>query len=110
MSSTSGSSTVTRDEGGGPRPLGDSLRKLASRVARVDLVGFASVESAWPSVTAAAASGAVPVRLAHAELTVEVRSGAHAARARRDAPAMLAELAALLTEPPTALRVVVRPA
>jgi len=76
---------------------------------RVDLVGFAGVELVWPSVTAAGASEAVPLRLSGAELTVMVPSGAHAARARRDASAMLAELAALLAEPPTALRVMVKP-
>lgn len=98
-----------RRDNDGPRPLGDSLRRLAGRVKRVDLVGFAAVEAAWPAVCSSLASGAVPLRLAHGELTVVVPSGAHAARARRDATAMLDELAAVLGEPPRALRVTVQP-
>ena len=70
-----------------------SLHQLAARVRRVDLLGFAGVEAAWPAVASAAASGRGPVRLANRELVVAVPSGAHAARARRDAAAMLAELA-----------------
>jgi Dna[CI] antecedent, DciA len=98
-----------RHDDDGPRPLGDSLRRLAGRVKRVDLVGFAAVEAAWPTVRSSLASGAVPLRLAHGELTVVVASGAHAARARRDAPAMLDELAEALGEPPRVLRVTVQP-
>jgi hypothetical protein len=100
---------VAADHDDGPRPLSDSLRKLASKVVRVDLVGFAGVEAAWPSVRSADDAEAIPVRLSDGELTVAVPSGAHAARARRDAPAMLAELAGLLDEPPRRLRVAVRP-
>jgi hypothetical protein len=99
---------MARDAERGPRPLADSLHRLAARVRRVDLLGFAGVEAVWPSVTAAEASQAVPVRLSNDELVVAVTSGAHAARARRDAGAMLAELAALLTDPPRAIRVTVR--
>jgi Dna[CI] antecedent, DciA len=98
----------TPEEPPGPRHVSWSLRQLASRVRRVDLVGFGAVESAWPSVGSATASGAVPVRLANGELTVAVASGAHAARARRDAAAMLAELGTLLEVPPTSVRVAVR--
>ncbi|HEV3328744.1 MAG TPA: DciA family protein [Acidimicrobiales bacterium] len=100
---------MARSDDDGPRPLSDSLRKLASKVVRVDLVGFAGVEAAWPSVPSADASAAIPVRLSDGELTVAVPSGAHAARARRDAPAMLAELAGQLDDPPTRLRVAVQP-
>jgi hypothetical protein len=92
----------------GPRPLAWSLRQLAARVRRVDLVGFAGVESAWPSVDAARASGATPVRLREGELTVAVESGAHAARARRDAAAILDALRDALQDAPTSLRVTVR--
>jgi hypothetical protein len=74
----------------------------------VDLTGFVAVEEAWPKVPAASASGARPLRLANGELLVWVASGAHAARARRDAPVMLDELAAVLREPPASIRVVVR--
>ena len=74
----------------------------------MDLSGFAAVEAAWPQVRAASASGAQPLRLAKGELVVGVVSGAHAARARRDASVMLEELASVLHEPPTAIRVVVR--
>jgi hypothetical protein len=98
---------VTREDPG-PRPLAWSLRTLAARVTRVDLLGFAAVEAVWPQVTAAVASGAVPVRLTRDELVVGVVSGAHAARARRDAAAMLAELTALLERPPRTVRVAVR--
>jgi predicted nucleic acid-binding Zn ribbon protein len=98
---------VPRD-GDGPRPLSESLHRLASKVVRVDLVGFAGVEAAWPQVRSADASEAAPVRLNDGELTVAVPSGAHAARARRDAPAMLAELAAALADPPARVQVVVR--
>lgn len=101
---------MARERDDGPRPLSDSLRRLAARVTRVDLVGFAGVEAIWPSVRSATASEAVPLRLSRDELTVAVPSGAHATRARRDAPAILAELAALLVAPPTTLRVTVRPA
>lgn len=100
---------MARDRDDGPRPLSESLRALASRVLRVDLVGFAGVEAAWSSVRSASASEAVPVRLRDGELTVAVPSGAHAARARRDAPAMLAELAGQLADPPSRLRVAVQP-
>jgi hypothetical protein len=75
----------------------------------VDLAGFAGVEAAWPSVRSADASEAIPVRVSDGELTVAVPSGAHAARARRDAPEMLAELARHLDEPPTRLHVAVQP-
>jgi predicted nucleic acid-binding Zn ribbon protein len=98
---------VPRDSDG-PRPLSESLHRLAAKVVRVDLVGFAGVEAAWSSVTSARASEAVPVRLSDGGLTVAVPSGAHAARARRDAQSMLAELAAALAEPPARLRVVVQ--
>jgi len=98
-----------RRDNDGPRPLGESLRRLAGRVKRVDLVGFAAVEAAWPAVPSSVASGAVPLRLVHGELTVTVSSGAHAARARRDAHAMLDELAASLGEPPRVVRVIVQP-
>lgn len=101
---------MARDpHGDGPRPLSESLHRLASKVVRVDLVGFAGIEATWPSVRSASASGAVPVRLSDGELTVAVASGAHAARARRDAAAMLAELEGRLAEPPTRLHVVVKP-
>lgn len=100
---------MARDRADGPRPLSESLRTLASRVQRVDLVGFAGIEAAWPSVPSASASAALPVRLSDGELTVAVPSGAHAARARRDAAAMLTELAGSLAEPPTRLHVVVQP-
>lgn len=93
----------------GPRPLSWSLTQVASRIKRLDLVGFAAIEAAWEAVEAAVASGATPTRLANGELVVAVESGAHAARARRDAPAILAELAQVLADPPASLRVVVRP-
>ncbi|HEY8081173.1 MAG TPA: DciA family protein [Acidimicrobiales bacterium] len=93
----------------GPRPLAWSLSQVASRVKRLDLVGFAAVEAAWSAVGSATASGAQPMRLAGGELTVAVVSGAHASRARRDTSAMLVELAAAMAEPPTSVRVVVRP-
>lgn len=93
----------------GPRPLADSLHTLASRVLRVDLVGFAGVEAAWPSIHSALAVDALPVRVRDGELTVSVPTGAHAARARRDASAILDELAALVAAPPTRLRVIVHP-
>jgi hypothetical protein len=100
---------VARDaEPPGPRPLADSLRTLASRVVRVDLVGFAGVEAAWPSMQSVRAIEAVPVRVSDGELCVAVPTGAHAARARRDAAAILDELATLVTTPPTRLRVVVQ--
>jgi hypothetical protein len=85
-----------------------SLGKLAGRVKRVDLVGFAGVEAAWPQVPSAVPSQATPLRLARGELTVAVPSGAHAARARRDTTVILAELASVLDDPPTSLRVAVR--
>jgi len=97
-------------EPSGPRPLSWSLSQVAARVKRLDLVGFAAVEAAWPSVDAARASVASPLRLANGELVVAVPSGAHAARARRDAAAMLAELAVVLADAPTTIRVAVRPA
>ena len=100
---------MARDDDPGPRPLSWSLRLLAARVERVDLVGFAAVEAAWGVVCAASASCATPVRLSNGELTVAVPSGAHAARARRDAAAMLAELAAAIADPPRGIRVTVRP-
>ncbi len=97
-----------RGDEGGPKPLAWSLTRIAKGVRRVDLTGFAAVEGAWPRVLSAAASGARPLRLAKGELLVGVSSGAHAARARRDASVMLEELATLLGEPPAAIRVVVR--
>lgn len=81
-------------------------------MARVDLVGFAAVESAWPRVASAHASHARPQRLAGTELVVAVPSGTHAARAKLDAAAILDELhVALGGAPgaPTTLRVVVAP-
>jgi hypothetical protein len=93
----------------GPRPLEWSLRRLARSVKRVDLVGFGAVESAWDTVTASSASGARPLRLVGGELLVGVATGAHASRARRDAAAMLDQLAEAMSSPPTSIRVVVRP-
>lgn len=75
---------------------------------RVDLLGYAAIEAAWGSVEAAVASGATPVSLRDGELVVGVATGAHAARARLDAPLILAELAALVEDAPRSLRVVVR--
>ncbi|HLK44376.1 MAG TPA: DciA family protein, partial [Acidimicrobiales bacterium] len=68
----------------------------------------AAVEAVWSEVPSATASGATPARLCDGELVVSVPSGAHAARARRDAAAMLRELAAVVEGPPTRLRVTVR--
>lgn len=93
----------------GPRPLADSLHTIASRVLRVDLVGFAGVEAAWPQLRSVLAVDAVPVRMSDGQLTVSVPTGAHAARARRDASTILDELAALVVAPPTRLRVIVQP-
>jgi hypothetical protein len=93
----------------GPRPLAWSLNRLARAVKRVDLTGFAEVEASWEHVLAASASGARPVRLSGGELVVGVVSGAHAARARRDAAAMLEQLRTALEHAPTSIRVVVRP-
>lgn len=101
--------TVAR-ESDGPRPLSWSLRRIASRVSRVDLVGFASVEGVWPSIESARPSRARPQRLVGTELVVAVPSGAHAARAKLDAAAILQELGAALgggPDAPSALRVVV---
>lgn len=98
---------MSREESG-PKPLAWSLTRIAKAVHRVDLAGFAAVEAAWDQVPAAAPSGARPLRLANGELLVGVASGAHAARARRDVPAMLEQLAGALAEPPVAIRVVVR--
>lgn len=95
-------------EDSGPRPLSWSFRRLASRVARVDVLGLAAIEAVWSKVPSATPSGATPARLADGELVVSVPTGAHAARARRDAAAMLAELAAVVEVSPTRLRVTVR--
>ncbi len=102
---------MTREEDRGPRPLSWSLRRIASKVSRVDLVGFAAVEGVWPRIESARASRARPKRLAGTELVVAVPSGMHAARARLDAAAILGELGAALgwetAGAPTSLRVVV---
>ena len=100
---------MTREDHG-PRPLSWSLRRIASRVSRVDLVGFAAVEGVWPGIESALASRARPQRLAGTELVVAVPSGAHAARAKLDAEAILDELRVSLGAPagaPSSLRVVV---
>gem|GEM_PF-4134269 len=111
MSSTCESSTVTAESDRGPRPLSWSLRRIAARVSRVDLVGFAAIEAAWGGIESAQASRSRPRRLAGSELVVAVPSGAHAARAKLDAAAILAELAAMLVSgpasAPSTLRVVV---
>jgi hypothetical protein len=101
---------VTPEPDHGPRPLSWSLRRIASRVSRVDLVGFAAVEGVWIGIESARASRARPQRLARTELVVAVPSGAHAARAKLDAAAILEELGAALggaRGAPTSLRVVV---
>jgi hypothetical protein len=98
-----------RPDDEGPRPLAWSLNRLARAVKRVDLVGFAALEAAWANVSAAKASGARPVRLSGGELLVGVATGAHAARARRDAGEMLEQLRGALDAAPTSIRVVVRP-
>jgi hypothetical protein len=102
---------VTSEKGRGPRPLSWSLRRIASEVSRVDLVGFAAVEGVWPGIESARASRARPQRLAGLELVVAVPSGMHAARAKLDAAAILDELGAALgcgtASAPTSLRVVV---
>jgi len=99
---------VARDRSG-PRPLSWSLEQVASRVKRVDLVGLAAVSELWPTIEAARRSEARPVKVVGAELVVAVPSGAHATRARRDAPAILAALALALSSAPTSLRVTVHP-
>ncbi len=81
---------------------------MARSIKRVDVAGFGPIEEAWPRVEAAMASGATPLRLEDDVLVVAVRSGPHAARARRDAEAILLELAGVLATPPASLRVVVR--
>lgn len=100
---------MARERPDGPRPIAASLRQLAARIRRVDLVGYAAVEAAWPAIDAARASGAVPQRYVDGELTVAVDDGARASRARRDAAAMLDQLRAQMADPPTRLRVTVRP-
>jgi hypothetical protein len=101
---------VAREDERGPRHVSWSLSRIASKVTRVDLTGFAAVEAVWVEVAAAVASSSVPTRVAGGVLTVRVPSGAHAARAKLDAPRMLGELAALVRDPPRQLRVVVMPA
>lgn len=99
---------MPRREDAGPRPLSWSLDRVARSIRRVDVAGFGPIEEAWSSVRAAEASGAIPVRLERGVLVVAVASGAHAVRARRDAAEMLAQLSALVAEPPASVRVVVR--
>lgn len=92
----------------GPRPLSWSLERVARTIRRVDVVGLGRVTEVWPQVTAARASGATPARVERGTLVVAVPTGAHAARARRDAEAMLEQLGAVLERAPATLRVVVR--
>jgi hypothetical protein len=99
---------VPAKDDAGPRPLHWSLRQVAARVRRVDLVGLGAIESIWPSLDAARRCEAVPVKVIERELTVAVPTGAHAARARRDATAILEELSTLVSDAPATLRVIVR--
>jgi predicted nucleic acid-binding Zn ribbon protein len=100
---------VAREDSRGPRPLSSSLNQLAGRIRRFDLVGFAAIEAAWPRVESAKASEAAPLGCTDGVLAVSVPSGAHAARARRDTSRILEELAALVGDPPSSIRISVRP-
>jgi predicted nucleic acid-binding Zn ribbon protein len=100
---------VAREDSKGPRPLASSLSQLAGRIRKFDLVGFAAIEAAWPRVEAAKASEAAPLTCSDGVLAISVPSGAHAARARRDSQRMLEELAALVADAPTSIRISVRP-
>ncbi len=95
-----------RDDG--PVSLGDSLRSLASRYRKVDLLMIDVIRGRWSDVVGdVLASRCVPELVRERSLIVRVPSGAFAERLRRDEVTILSAFSDLGDKAPTSLTIVV---
>jgi len=93
----------------GPTPLGDSLRRLAARYTKVDLLVMDDIKSRWPTLVGdTLASRCAPEVVRRGTLIVRAHNGAFAEAVRRDERRILEGLADLGNRAPTRLQVVVR--
>ena len=92
----------------GPQSIGDSLRALAKRYRKVDLLVIDEIRARWSDVVGdTLAQRCVPEVVREGVLVVRVPSGAFAERLRMDESAILAAYADLETRAPSALQIVV---
>ena len=86
----------------GPQSLGDSLRALAARYRKVDLLVIDEIRARWPDVVGdTLAQRCVPEIMRERVLIVRVPSGAFAERLRMDEAAILSAYADLENRAPT---------
>lgn len=93
----------------GPTPLGESLRHLAARYTKVDLLVMDDIKARWPTLVGdTLASRCAPEVVRRGTLVVRAHNGAFAEAIRRDERRILDALADLGNRAPTRLQVVVR--
>jgi hypothetical protein len=93
----------------GPRSLGESLRDLASRYKKVDLLVIDEIRDRWDAVLGETlAAKCVPTIVRDGVLVIEVPSGAFAQRIRSEESHILAALSELGERAPKSLRVTVK--
>jgi predicted nucleic acid-binding Zn ribbon protein len=98
---------VRRDDG--PTSLGDSLRQLAGRYKKVDLLVMEEIRARWPALVGEAlAQRSAPEIVRDGTLVVRASNGAFAEALRRDSRRLVEGLADLGPRAPTGLSVVVR--
>ncbi len=92
----------------GPRSLGESLRQLAARYRKVDLLVIDEIRQRWPEIVGEAlARRCTPELVRDGALIVRVPTGAFAERLRMDERSILSAYADLAERAPTSLKIVV---
>jgi hypothetical protein len=92
----------------GPRSIGDSLRQLASRYKKVDLLIIDDIRERWPDIVGdALATRCHPEIVRERVLFVRVPTGAVAQRLRMEESAIVTALSVLGERAPIAVQVVV---
>jgi predicted nucleic acid-binding Zn ribbon protein len=98
---------VRRDDG--PTSLGDSLRQLARRYKKVDLLIMEEIRGRWTALVGESlAQRSAPEIVRNGTLIVRASNGAFAEAISSDSKRILHGLADLGTRAPTSLSVVVR--
>ena len=93
----------------GPRALGESLRALAGRYKKVDLLVIDEIRDRWVDVVGEVlAQRCVPLLVRDGVLVIEVPSGAFAQRLRSEESRILEGLKELGERAPKGLRITVK--
>ena len=99
---------MSRDEDG-PRALGESLRALAARYKKVDLLVIDEIRDRWAELVGdVLAQRCTPVLVRDGVLVVQVPSGAFAQRLRSEEAHIVEGLKVLGDRAPKALRITVK--